>query len=187
MTALVLLFACRGEGITAEECADRVDQDDDGRVDCAERDCDEFASCGNGAVPVMNEFMANNANGYTDEAGEFEDWVELYNPSPDAVALAGWSLSDDPDVPNKSLLPDDLVISGTGFLVLFADDEPTGDLHLLFKLAREGGVVVLARDGVVVDRLAYPQQETDRSLARTPDGGVTWVSTAAPTPGAPRE
>lgn len=187
MIGLLVLWACGGEGLSAPECADRVDQDDDGRVDCAERACDDFASCANGAVPVLNEFMANNANGYTDEDGEFEDWVELYNPSPDDALLAGWSLSDDADVPNKSELPDDLVVPALGFLVLFADDEPTGDLHLLFKLAREGGGLVLAREGVVIDRVAYPEQGTDVSLARTPDGGVDWVVTDAPTPGAPRE
>ena len=187
MIALFLVLACGGEGITAVECADGVDQDEDGSVDCAERVCEDFASCVNGAVPVLNEFMANNANGHTDEDGEFEDWLELYNPSPAAVSLGGWSLSDDAAVPNRSELPDDLSVPASGFLVLFADDEPVGDLHLLFKLAREGGTVVLSQDGVVVDRVSYPEQGTDVSLARTPDGGVDWVTTDAPTPGGKRE
>ena len=187
MIALGWLLACGGEGATAVECADRVDQDGDGRVDCAEPSCGGFASCETGAVPVLNELMANNANGYTDEDGEFEDWLELYNPSSDEVFLEGWSLSDDADVPNKSLLPNDLAVRAGGFLVLFADDEPTGELHVRFKLAREGGTVVLAFDGVVVDRVSYAEQSTDVSLARTPDGGLDWGTTDAPTPGGPRE
>ena len=44
-----------------------------------------------------SEFMADNANTLVDEDGDYSDWIEIYNPTTEAIDLAGWYLSDNPD------------------------------------------------------------------------------------------
>ncbi|HEX9252003.1 MAG TPA: CotH kinase family protein, partial [Ignavibacteriaceae bacterium] len=38
---------------------------------------------------VINEFMADNAATITDPSGEYDDWIELYNPTSDPIVLTG--------------------------------------------------------------------------------------------------
>src|SRR5215470_5895915 len=40
--------------------------------------------------PFLNEFMAANSGVLRDEDGDSSDWIEIYNPSENAVSLAGW-------------------------------------------------------------------------------------------------
>ena len=42
---------------------------------------------------VINEFLASNQNGLTDEDGDHSDWLELYNSGAVAIDLIGWSLT----------------------------------------------------------------------------------------------
>ena len=43
----------------------------------------------------VNEFVASNAMGLTDEDGEFSDWIELHNTGATLVSLGGAFLTDD--------------------------------------------------------------------------------------------
>ena len=44
---------------------------------------------------VINEFMAVNNSIISDEEGQFDDWVELYNGTGDSVNIGGLYMSDD--------------------------------------------------------------------------------------------
>lgn len=142
---------------------------------------------GDGTVAI-NELLAANATGLTDEAGEFEDWVELFNGDRDAVDVSGWTLTDGPDLDVPWPIPDGTVLEAGDYLVITCDGTPDqGPLHADFKLSRNGETLVLARpDASVVDEVAYPVQPVDDvGWARTPDGGVDWVPAEPPTPGGP--
>lgn len=181
--ALILVACGGGEGSSAAECADGVDQDGNDDVDCADRGCRDWAVCALGESPLaINEFVANNAFGITDENGEFEDWIELYNASAAPFPLAGLTITDDRTSPAKAAMNPDLVVPGGGYLLLWADQD-AGDTHLPFKLAREGGAIgVYAADGSVIDAVEYGQQSSDVALARVPDGYDRFIETNAPTP-----
>ena len=45
------------------------------------------------AAPIISEFLADNDGGLRDEDGDDADWIEIYNPDPDPVNLAGWRLT----------------------------------------------------------------------------------------------
>ena len=136
-------------------------------------------------VLAINELVASNGlgdGGALDEAGEADDWVELYNPGTEALSLAGFHLSDDELAPRRWALPDTAVLAPGGFLVVWCDDdEEQGPLHANFRLAR-GGESVLLTDaaGRVVDRVDFVDLPRDTALARRPDGTGAFVR-AAPT------
>ena len=50
---------------------------------------------------LINEYSAANYDTYTDNYGEYEDWIELYNTGLNTVDLNGWALSDKANNPLK--------------------------------------------------------------------------------------
>jgi len=110
---------------------------------------------------VISEFVAANTSGaplseseLLDEDGESSDWIEIWNPSSEAVNLEGWFLTDDPDELTKWEFPAVEVAAG-GFLVVFAsgknERDPAGALHTNFALAAGGeSVVLVAPDETIV-------------------------------------
>jgi hypothetical protein len=146
------------------------------------------AGCGSpqdtsSSLLVINEVLSSNTVGCADEAGEQDDWIELHNPTSDAIDPAGYAVSDDDDVPRKAVLPAGLVVPAGGFLLLWADDAPEqGAAHLPFKL-NAGGEQLALRDaaGALVDRASWGGTATDVSLARFPDGTGDFASCAVPT------
>lgn len=132
---------------------------------------------------VLNEMMAINDSTVADEAGEFDDWLELHNRGAAPVSLSGLYLSDDAANPWAFPLPD-VVLAPGEHLVVWCDNDPEqGPLHATFALSGAGESAVLSSDEAILDQLDFGPQEPDVSLARVPDGGERWVSCSAPTPG----
>lgn len=136
----------------------------------------------------INEFVALNNAGIQDEAGEFEDWVEIYNPGPDAVELSGLFLTDDLTQTTQWAFPDTTIAAG-GFMVIWCDDDASdGPLHASFKLSGSGEEIGLfgrlAAGNEVIDSYIFGAQTDNVSEGRESDGGGTWTSFATPTPGA---
>ena len=140
---------------------------------------------------LINEFLASNEFTNTDENGDADDWIEIYNAGTIAVDIGGMWVTDDltnlatSQIPTTA--PDSTTIQPGGYLILWADKEPEqGVLHLDdVKLSGDGEQIGLtAADGVtVLDSLTYGPQTTDISYGRYPDGSNDWELMAAPTPG----
>ena len=106
------------------------------------------------SIPVINEIMALNVTGATDEDGDHPDWVEIHNPGPGSVDLTGWYLSDDPLDLMKWQFPAE-VLAEDSYLVVFASDKDRAvagsELHSNFKLKSEGEYLALIMaDGVTI-------------------------------------
>ncbi|HCR48874.1 MAG TPA: hypothetical protein DIW24_04540, partial [Bacteroidetes bacterium] len=71
---------------------------------------------------VINELMAQNTKTITDEAGEYEDWIELYNTTASDIDLSGYFLSDKVDNLDKWALPNGTTIPANGYLIIWADE-----------------------------------------------------------------
>lgn len=137
-------------------------------------------------VLFINEFLALNTSTNQDEAGEYEDWIEIYNPGPEPVQMGGLFLTDDLAFTTKWAFPDTIVASG-GFLLVWCDDDDDGPLHAAFKLSGDGEEVglfgrVTAGNGLIDSRI-FGSQAPDRSEGRLTDGSDTWVQFSSPTPG----
>ena len=140
----------------------------------------------NGQSVFINELMPDNRR-IIDEAGEQEDWIELYNAESAPVNLLGWSLTDDPDEPDKYVFTSDFYLPAGGFRILWADKD-AGFGHLPFKLSAEGETLSLFRpsaDGwIVEDSVNFPALAANISYGRTQDGATAWQRNSITTPAA---
>ena len=139
----------------------------------------------------INEFLAKNDACCTDENGDDDDFIEIYNGGANAVDIGGMYITDDLGEPTEWQIPDTAPDSTTiepgGFLLLWADKESEqGILHVEIKLSDEGEQIGLfASDGVTpIDTLTFGEQTEDVSKGRNPDGSDTWEFFTSPTPGA---
>ena len=58
-----------------------------------------------GAALRLNELLASNRSGLRDDAGESSDWVEIHNRANRALQLEGYRLTDDLEVLDKWVFP----------------------------------------------------------------------------------
>ncbi len=144
---------------------------------------------------IINEFLAVNGSGLTDADGDYSDWIEIYNRGSQAVNLSGWSLTDDPQQPQKWTFPN-ISLGSKQYLIVFASGkdrqgtEPGAELHTNFKLNRDGEFLALYNvlENRLMDALlpSYPEQSPDISYGRTsPDSTFNYLAT--PTPGGPND
>jgi hypothetical protein len=141
-------------------------------------------SHGNGLK--INEFLADNATSNTDQNGEYDDWLELYNTDTIPHLISGKYLTDNPRILNKWLIPEkDLFLMPGEHLLIWCDEDDQYGYHANFKLSKNGEYIALvASDGItVLDSLSFNRQQMDTSYGRSPDGSESWIS-MTPTPGA---
>ena len=122
---------------------------------------------------VVNEFLADNISDTTDEAGQHEDWIELYNTTSLPINLYGLFLSDDPNQLNKYIFPNPSMIQPYGFLMLWADQDASTPqyLHCNFNLSGQGEQIILSNcSTLVLDNVSFGLQHSDTSMGRCPDG-----------------
>ncbi len=134
---------------------------------------------------VVNEIVAKNNTGITDEAGQHEDWVEILNTSTSPVLLDGLFLTDKLTNLAKWAIPAGYTIQPGGTLLVWLDEDGTdGPLHANFKLNAAGEMVaIVAADGItIIDSVTFGPQIADVSFGRLYDGGVPWVTYVQPTP-----
>lgn len=131
----------------------------------------------------INEVVAANNTGITDEYGDHPDWIEFYNGDAADVDLEGYWLSDDPGSPSRWIFPSAVIPAG-GYLIVFASDRDV-DLHTNFKISSSGETLLLSDpSGIEIDRFATGELEADFSRGRLPDGGEVQRLFHIPTPGA---
>jgi CotH kinase protein/Lamin Tail Domain/Secretion system C-terminal sorting domain len=120
---------------------------------------------------VINEFMSDNGSVASDQDGEYDDWIELYNNTTSSISLVGYYLSDDSSDPTKWAFPD-TVIAANEYLIIWADNdiEQVG-LHAGFKLSASGEVVLLVNpDEVIINEIEFDTQPENISTGRYPNG-----------------
>lgn len=139
---------------------------------------------------VINEFVASNGSGVTDEDNDYSDWIEIYNRSNRPVNLSGWFLTNNPNQPDKWAFPD-VVLNSHDYLVVFASGKnrtqlkPGGALHTNFKLSRQGEYLALYNvlENRQVDVISFQGDHfPDISFGHSPgDQGLAYL--VSPTPG----
>ncbi len=122
---------------------------------------------------VINEFMASNTSTVVDPAGEFDDWVELYNNSTAPINLSGYALSDSRTLASSWSFPTGTTIPAQGYLIVWLDAplSPQTGLHADFRLSSLAErLILLNAAGQIIDVEHFGRAGRDRSFSRIPNG-----------------
>jgi hypothetical protein len=138
----------------------------------------------------INEVMNWNAAVLKDSSGNYNPWIELYNPGPGAVNLQGFYLGDHTYDPLKWQFPD-LTIPAGGYQIVFISNRKKGatyEIHSTISMNSKktpwNGILLSDASGNLIDQLNYVNMELNTSYGRTPDGSSTFAFFDQPTPGA---
>ncbi len=137
---------------------------------------------------VINEIMQSNIECTMDDIHEFPDsWVELYNPTDEAISLKDYQISNKNKVKKAWQLPDKTV-AAKGFVIIYCDKEVKEDnrLHADFRLeSGEDGNLYLFKGSEVVDKLEAMAKmpAPDVAYGRKTDGADEWGYQLTATPG----
>ena len=120
------------------------------------------------ANPIISEFMAKNETTIRDDDGDFSDWIEIHNPTTEAIPMAGWKLADS----NAQWTFPAVTLAPGEFLIVWASDKdranPDAALHTDFKLSDNGEYLGLIQpDGSTVEQEfapEYPPLQPDESF-----------------------
>ncbi len=137
----------------------------------------------------INEIMAKNDASIADPAGDYDDWVEIYNASSQSIDMEGMFLSDREDSLAKWDFPENTIIHAGDYLLIWCDkdgDQHQDGLHANFKLSTSGEYISLTdKDSItVIDEIHFPALSSDVSYGRNLDGGDNWITFSIATPGA---
>lgn len=126
---------------------------------------------------VVNELMAQNTTTITDADGEYEDWIELYNPTENTISLDNLFMTDDATNLVKWAFPAGLTMDPHTYLTVWADQDLTqAGLHADFKLSAGGERVLLAyANGTIVETVDFGAQTANMGYARIPNGSGSFV------------
>ncbi len=139
-----------------------------------------FTNCNNNDDPieetpdvVINEILPKNSQNGADQDGDYDDWIELYNPATIDQDISGYYLTDSKKNPTKWKFPTGTKITANGYLIVWADEDSThvSGLHTNYKLSADGeNVVLLSPTQEVINLVEYPTTVLEQSYARKPNG-----------------
>lgn len=137
--------------------------------------------------PVLriNEFMIRNETTLSDEYGEYDPWIEIYNAGTDSVWLGNKFLTNN-IVNSKQWKMPDIYIQPGEFILIWADGHTDqGPFHANFSLNGSNMVMgIIDQNRMITERHYYKDYYPDISEGRYPDGSPgAWVFFNYPTPG----
>jgi hypothetical protein len=127
---------------------------------------------------IINEILPKNTEYGSDEDGDFDDWIEIYNLSAEKIDISGYYLTDSKKNPTKWKFPAGTLIEPNAYLIVWADEDSThiSGLHTNYKLSADGeNVVLLKPNQEVIDLVEYPPTLVEKSYARKPNGTGDFV------------
>ena len=139
-------------------------------------------------TPTMyiNEVLLENTAVLVDESGEFEPWLEVYNPNPFQVNLGGYTvlLEGGNNVTLPLDNPVETTVEADGFLLLWMDGEPAeGGHHLdLIPEVQNQTIRLIGPDMFIADEYDVQVSFANISWGRQTDGAATSVYFDTPTP-----
>lgn len=141
---------------------------------------------GNGPL-LINEYSASNRN-FNDGFGRNEDWIELFNSSPDTYFnLAGYHLSNNVNNPTKWQIQNGVIPPNSRVLIFCSSRGISSGtvLHANFDLTQTDNDEVVLADpsGAIIESHEMFVTQTNHSYGRTSDGATTWSVFSTPTPG----
>jgi len=143
---------------------------------------------------LINEYGASNCNNQGSNCGDYEDWIELYNNTNDAIDLNGYYLSDKLDEPMKWQFSESVIIQPNSFEIIYIsgrdqmDDDGQYDNgpHTNFKLSQtkyDEHIVLSNSGGEILFYFNIIPTQLNHSMGRVNDGELDWGIFSSPSPG----
>ena len=129
---------------------------------------------------IINEYTAANYSSYADNYGEYEDWIELYNPTANDIDINGWFLTDKSTNPTKWAVPSSFIVPSNGFAIIHCSgrDELIGGVaHSNFKITQTKGNEVLMLTNaanIIQDSIRVFPNQTSHTRGRETNGSSIW-------------
>ncbi len=140
----------------------------------------------NGQNLCINEFVSSNSSGLQSTNGDYNDWIEIYNTTNQAVNLSDYYLSDDDQEVQKWKLPD-LDIKAHGYVVIFASGNDTimdEEIHGNFQISQSGETLVLSdKNNEIINQIQPIALPSNNAYARINDDNRLFSISNTPTPG----
>lgn len=119
-----------------------------------------------------------------------EDFLEIYNPGAQPVAMGGMYVTDDfINTPTRHVLPPLSYIGPKGYHVFVAEGNnasPANASELPFSIdGTFGWLALLGANRTIIDRVDTVSQSRDQSTARSPDGTNVYATLTVSSPGLP--
>lgn len=121
---------------------------------------------------IINEVLADNKTSGLDAYGQSDDWIELYNPTSDTIALEGYFITDNANDRFKFRIPGGK-LGPESYTIIWADNETwqVGGIHANFSLSAAGDAVFLfGPTGDFIDSVVFGFQHQDVSWGRCANG-----------------
>lgn len=137
--------------------------------------------CSSARGILISEVQSWNRSTLKDQRGEYPDWIELWNPGPEAASLHGLFLSDQRNrlkypLPSVELDPGE-------YHLVFASGEPEVAGYATFSISSEGEpVYLLNAAGQLLDWVEIPESQPDLSHGRRAGEDLLYYFDV-PTPG----
>lgn len=139
---------------------------------------------------MISELMARNSEALLDEDGDSSDWFEIHNPTPFAIDLAGYFVTDNPGTLGQWQLPAVTLSAGEHLLVFASSKDRSvagSELHTNFGLGSGGEYLALVEpDGATIAweyAPQFPSQRADVSYGVLSSDPLELGYFQVPTPG----
>ena len=136
---------------------------------------------------IINELMQSNVECFfDDQTKEFPDsWVELYNPTGDAISLGSYKIGTKNKADKAWALPSNITVPADGYIIIYCDKEEDG-LHTDFRLDsdKEGGCLYLFEGSTIVSSVVGIPVMPAPDIAYGRDANDNWGYELTSTPGA---
>ncbi|MBV43045.1 MAG: hypothetical protein CL834_08425 [Crocinitomicaceae bacterium] len=136
------------------------------------------------SVLFINEIQSNNTSTIGDETGDFDAWVELFNPNDYQVNLNGYSFEFNGSTHTfQNTEPWLTTIPANGFQIFWFDNQiDQGSNHISLAPMQSGSLTLLGNDGNAIDAAEWDANLTeDTSYGRESDGSPNWMAFEFPT------
>ena len=140
-----------------------------------------------GSRVYISEIMTSNSSSVPAPDGEFYDWIELCNPTDEAVDVSGFGFGLD-SAAAVWTIPSGTVIPAKGYVLVFCagkagDSGRVGEVYATFRLSKKGGeeLTLLASSGKTIDSLETEALDRGKTMYRVKEGS-SFENGGDPTP-----
>jgi hypothetical protein len=131
---------------------------------------------------IISEFQSVNNSTICDEWGDYDDWIELYNPYDDPVNIGGMVLRNNAHIWGIPTGDTSTLLSPGSYFFIWADhEEEQGLFHANFRLSTSESLIICESDSItIIDSLRIPEIPDDYSYGICPGG--EWRILSVPSP-----